>query len=166
MTVSIIVAVANNGVIGNAQALPWNLPADMKFFKETTLNHVVIMGRNTALALGQPLKNRVNLVISSTAQFLSEGFSIFPSLESALDSLKQSITKDEVFIIGGGVLYAYALDHKLVDRIYLTEIDTDVEGDTYFPKLKSDEWIQVAAVKYEKDERNAFDMCFVTLERK
>jgi dihydrofolate reductase len=166
MIISIIVAVANNGVIGNAQGLPWHLPADMKFFKETTQNHTVIMGRRTAEALGRPLKNRTNLVISSTPQALPEGFILFSSLESALDSLKDSMKEEEIFVIGGGVLYTYALDHDLVDKIYLTEIDTEVEGDTYFPKLKTEHWNRIAEWKYFKDERNAFDMCFVTLERK
>jgi dihydrofolate reductase len=165
MTLSIIVAVTRNGVIGNAQGLPWHLPADMKFFKETTQHHTVIMGRKTAEALQKPLKNRVNWVISASGTSLPEGFIVCTSLELALESLQKHPTDEEIFLIGGGMLYQYALQHNMVHKIYLTEIDAEIEGDTYFPKLDTKIWKRIQEQSYEKDERNAYDMCFVTLER-
>lgn len=134
--VSLIAAVARNGVIGRDNALPWHLPEDLKHFRTLTIGHPVIMGRRTYQSIGRPLPGRRNMIISRDPRFRADGCETFPSLERALEACAH--TTDEVFIIGGAQLYAHAL--PAAQRLYLTEIDRDVPGDTCFPSFDRQRW--------------------------
>ena len=132
--ISIIAAVSNNGVIGVDNKLPWDLPEDLKRFKELTTGNVVIMGRKTYESIGKPLPNRINIVITRNKDFFVPDVLTANSLNSAL--LKAGGNKD-IFIIGGGEIYKQSMD--FVDKLYITEVDMEVEGDTTFPTI-SDKW--------------------------
>lgn len=148
MTISIIVAVAKNNVIGKDNKLPWHLPEDLKHFKELTSGHTVIMGRKTFESIGRPLPNRKNIVISRNENFKANDMEVVHSIEQALDLTKN---EDEVFIIGGAEIYKQAL--LLVNKIYLTRINKDYEGDAYFPEL-GPEWKEAECLKKE-----GFEFC-------
>ena len=132
--ISIIAAVSKNGVIGVDNTLPWDLPVDLKRFKEITTGNVVIMGRKTYESIGKALPNRVNIVVTRDKNFFVSGVLSVNSLDSAL--LKAGNNKD-IFIIGGGEIYRQSMD--FVDKLYITEVDMEVEGDTTFPTI-SDKW--------------------------
>ena len=132
--ISIIAAVSNNGVIGVDNKLPWDLPEDLKRFKELTTGNVVIMGRKTYESIGKPLPNRINIVITRNKDFFVPGVLTANSLNSAL--LKAGGNKD-IFIIGGGEIYEQSMG--FADKLYITEVDMEVEGDTKFPTI-SDQW--------------------------
>ena len=162
---SIIVARANNGVIGKDNNLIWHMPHDLKFFKETTSGHFVLMGRKSYEAIGKPLPNRLNIVITRNQEYVVEGAMVVHSLESALE-LAQKQKQQEVFILGGGEIYRQAFKSELVDRIYLTEIKESFEGDTFFPELDDAQWKETHREEYKADEKNPHDYAFVILERK
>lgn len=130
MIISMIACMAKNRVIGSNNRIPWYIPLDLIFFKNTTINHPVIMGKNTFLSLKKPLEGRLNIVISKTLENC-DGVLIFKSLEEALDYLKFRCT--ECFIIGGEKMYKEGL--KYCDFIYLNKIDKNFKGDIYFPKI-------------------------------
>ena len=135
MIVSLIVAVSENGVIGKDNDLIWHLPKDMRFFKETTMGHHVIMGRKNFESIPHkysPLPNRTNVIITRQADYIAEGCVGVNSVEAALEIAKQN-GDTEPFIIGGGQIYKIALENNLVDRIYLTKIHHTFDGDTFFP---------------------------------
>jgi dihydrofolate reductase len=161
--ISIIVAQAHNRVIGNKGDQPFYLPADLRHFRELTTGHTVIMGRKTYEAihnrLGHALPNRTNIVISRT---LSSGddYTVAPSLEAALALLPAS---DESFIIGGAQVYEAAIPKA--DRIYLTQVEADLDGDTHFPELSGAAWHQSNKETHSADSDNQYDYTFITLER-
>ena len=166
MGVSLIVAVAENGVIGKDNDLIWHLPKDMRFFKETTLGHHVIMGRKNFESIPhkyRPLPNRTNVVITRQADYTAEGCVIVNSLGSALQIAKQN-GDIEPFIIGGGQIYKLALEAKLVDKIYLTKINHTFDGDTFFPELEN-EWEEVERIDCKADEKHAHDYSFFTFKK-
>ena len=139
-----IVACAHNRTIGADGGLPWHIPEDFRWFKKVTMGHPVIMGRRTYESIGRPLPGRLNLVISRNKDWQAPGVETFTSIEAALDYCK-SVTADwghEVYIIGGGELYAATL--PLVDRIFLTEIDLKVDGDTFYPEIPADQFLVVS----------------------
>ena len=155
MKVSLIVAVAENGVIGKDNDLIWHLPKDMRFFKETTTGHHVIMGRKNFESIPErfrPLPNRTNVVITRQSDYQAEGCVVVNSLEAALEVAQHNGDK-EPFIIGGGQIYKLALDRNLVDKIYLTKVHQAFDGDTFFPKL-SEEWQEIHREDYESDEKH------------
>lgn len=164
--ISLIVAQANHRVIGNKNDLPWYLPADLKHFKNITSGHTVIMGRKTYESiynrLGGPLPNRTNIVISRSKADFPDGFEAYRSLQDALTNLDND---REIFIIGGAQIYRESLDQRLVDKIYLTKIDYDIEGDTFFPELEKSEWREVSFQNYSKDTLNPYNYKFIILER-
>ncbi|WP_337045094.1 dihydrofolate reductase [Emticicia sp. 17c] len=163
--ISIIVAVAENGAIGKDNQLLWRLSADLKQFKALTTGHAIIMGRKTFDSIGKPLPNRTNIVVSRQKSVSAdEAVLVASSLQEAIKLAYQVKADDEVFIIGGGNIYEQALE--LTDKIYLTEVKANIEGDTFFPKLKADEWKEVARQAYEKDEKNDYDFEVITLVRK
>lgn len=163
--ISIIVAVAENGAIGKDNQLLWRLSADLKQFKALTTGHVIIMGRKTFDSIGKPLPNRTNIVVSRQKSVSAdEAVLVASSLQEAIKLAYQVKGDDEVFIIGGGNIYEQALE--LTDKIYLTEVKANIEGDTFFPKLNADEWKEVARQAYEKDEKNDYDFEVITLVRK
>lgn len=161
---SIIVAVSENGVIGKDNQLLWRLSADLKYFKNLTSNHAVIMGRKTYESIGKPLPNRINIVISGNNSFSAERIEVVSSLEKAIEKAQNLLPNDEIFIIGGGSIYKQAL--SIADKIYYTEVKTNIEGDTFFPKLDSETWKEVSRISYQADEKNEFDYAFVIYERR
>lgn len=162
--ISIIVATAENGVIGKDNQLLWKLSADLKQFKNLTTGHSVIMGRKTFESIGRPLPNRTNIVISRQQDFvLPEGVLKASSLENAIELAKTHEGSEEIFIIGGGNVYEQAL--KITDKIYLTEVDANIEGDAFFPTLDMSEWTETSRVSHHKDEKNEYDFDFVVLKR-
>jgi len=160
MDISIIVATAINGGIGKNNQLLWHLPADLKFFKETTTGHPVIMGRKTFESVGRPLPNRTNIVITRNVDWHHEGVKVAKSLKEALSFCPEHSSPK---IIGGGEIYREAL--PMANRIYLTLVATSPDADTYFPPIHPGEWKEVECTKKLKDDKNEFDMEFKIFER-
>ena len=158
--ISIIVAIAENGVIGDKNALLWNIKEDMRRFRTTTTGHPVIMGRKTYESLGRPLPNRTNVVISRTIGEI-EGCTVVRSLEEAVALFP---AEEEVFVIGGAQIYALALE--VADRIYLTRVEHDYEGDTSFPKWDESKWQLVDSEAYPCGEKYPYPFAFERYERK
>ena len=158
MTLSLIVAMTKNHVIGQENKMPWHLPADLAWFRQNTLGKPVIMGRKTFESIGRPLPKRTNIVLSRQP-FIHEGVLWKDSMESAVAGDSQ-----ELMIIGGGQLFKQAL--PLANRLYLTEIQTELAGDTFFPQIAYDEW----DIEFEQwrpaDEQNPYDCRFLILRRK
>lgn len=159
--ITLVVAVARNGVIGRGAALPWHLPDDLRRFKALTLGKPVIMGRRTFESIGRPLPGRRNLVLARSAAPLPEGVERVASLAEAL---ARCAGVDEVCVIGGGEIFRLAL--PLADRIELTEVRADIEGDVHFPAPDRAQWRECARSEHAADERHAYPMSFVTLERR
>lgn len=136
MKISIIAAVAANRVIGRQGKIPWKIPGEQKLFKKITFGHAVIMGRRTYESIGRPLPGRLNIIVTRNRNYLAAGCSVVHDLPGALNSCPQD--EDEAFICGGGQLYHEAL--PLADRIYLTVIQKEIPGDTYFPDIASNEF--------------------------
>jgi len=156
-----MVAMARNGVIGRDNALPWHLPEDLKHFKALTLGKPVLMGRRTFESIGKPLPGRTNLVLTRAACWSSPGTVVVHSLQEALD---RAGDVPELAGIGGAEVFRLLL--PLASCIHLTRIDADIAGNTRFPPLEPAEWVEVARRSFRADERNAYDMTFVTLERR
>ena len=152
---------AENRVIGRDGGLPWRLPDDLKHFKRLTVDHTVIMGRKTFDEIRRPLANRRNVVISRNPDFRPPGATVVPSLREAL---ALGATEREVFVIGGGEIYRLAL--PVADRIYLTVVHAEVDGDTWFPAFeRSDGWVLVSEETHARDARHAHAFTFRTYER-
>lgn len=162
MTISAIVATAKGNVIGKDNDIPWYLPADLKYFKKQTLNHHIIMGRKTYQSIGRPLPKRTNIVITRDPFFIATNCIVCSSVEDALE-IAQDNGEQEAFIIGGGMIYE--LTQQYWDRVYLTEVDLEVEGDIYFPALKEEEWKLISSNPQKADEKNEFDYTFKIFER-
>lgn len=157
--VALIAAVASNGVIGSDNALPWRLPEDLKRFKALTLGHPVIMGRKTFESIGRPLPGRRNIVISRNAAFSAEGCETAASLDAALAACAG--TTDEVFIIGGEQIYAAAMPHA--ERLYLTEIQAEFQGDARFPEFDRGAWHETVRERHRTD--GGFEFAFAVYDR-
>lgn len=167
MIVSAIAAVAQNGIIGNKGDLPWHLPDDLKYFQRITKGHHVITGRKNYESIPakyRPLKDRVNIVVTRNTNYEAPGALVVVSLAAGLE-IAHLGNDPETFIIGGGQIYREALTMRLVDRLYLTLVHGDVEGDTHFPQLDPGEWQEMERTRHEADERHAFAFSFVVLER-
>jgi dihydrofolate reductase len=160
MIISIIVAVAENQVIGFDNHLLWHISEDLKRFKNLTTGHHVIMGRKTYESVGKPLPGRVNIVISRQENFKVEGCLVANSLENALELAKQD---SEVFIIGGGEIYNQAL--PITDKIYLTRVHAGFPGDTFFPELNLSEWNTESITKGKPANDDGFGYTFINLVR-
>ncbi len=157
MTVSLIVAVSSNGVIGRDGDLPWHLPRDLRHFKATTMGHHLIVGRRTWEEVGQPLPGRAMIVVTRDRDFVVPGATVVHSLEEALHA---AAADDEPFIGGGAHIYRAALEDGVVDRIYLTRVHAEVDGDTVFPSVDWQRWRLVSEEHYPADERNEFAVTF------
>ncbi len=157
---SIIAALSRNGVIGKDNQLPWRLPADLKHFKAVTLGKPVIMGRKTFESIGKPLPGRANIVVSRDPQFRAAGIAVAHSLD---DALAQVHAAPEIMLIGGAQLYAQTLPRA--QRLYLTLIGTDIDGDTHFPQYDPTEWREMAREDHAPNENNPYPYSFVVLER-
>lgn len=158
--ISIIVAVAKNGVIGDKNSLLWHLREDMIHFRTTTSGHPVVMGRKTYDSIGRPLPKRTNVVITRDTNLTIEGCTMAHSLEEAVALFDKS---EEVFIIGGAQIYRQAL--PLADRIYLTVIDKEYEGDTSFPEIDYSQWREYSREEFARGEEFEHPFSFITLER-
>ena len=157
---SLIVAMSNNRVIGANNTLPWHLPADLEHFRALTMGHPIIMGRKTHESIGKPLPGRENIVVSANKNFSAPGCTLVPSLHAAIEACGKA---EEIFFIGGNTLYQQAL--PLTERIYLTQVDCAVKGDTFFPALDMKTWREVASEARPADEKNAYACRFVTLDK-
>ena len=164
MIFSAIVATDKNGVIGKDDDIPWHLPADLKYFKRRTLNHHIIMGRKTFESIGRPLPKRTNIIVTRNPFFMVSNCLVAGSLQEAID-LARNNGEDEAFIIGGGTIYEQAM--PLTDRLYLTEVDTEVEnGEVFFPAVDPAVWSEVSSEAHQPDEKNPHAYTFKVLERK
>jgi len=160
----IIAAVSKNYALGKENKLLWHLPKDFKFFKETTLGHPIIMGRKTFESLPKALPGRTNIVVTGDRNYVKEGATVVHSLE---DAIKIGLSEnEEVFICGGGQIYKEALEKGLVDKILLTEIDAEIDGDAFFPSFDKQEWEISKKECHTKDEKHDFDFCFVEYLKK
>lgn len=166
MTLSLVVAMSENRVIGRGNKLPWHLPADLKYFKKLTTGHVVIMGRKTFESIGcKPLSNRPTVVVTSDRQFAAPGAHVAGSLDAALRQACE-ITGDperELFILGGSQVFREAL--PIADRLYVTVVHAHIEGDTYFPEYDLNQWKLTSHERREADHENAYAMSFQVHER-
>ena len=147
--ISIIVAKSKNNVIGNGGSIPWKLPKDFAYFKKTTLNHTVIMGRKTFESIGKPLKERRNIILTKNENYQVDGCEIYFSLE---DAIKACQGEQEIFIIGGQKIYEEAL--PVATTVHLTEVDAEIDGDTHFPELKNEDWKQIRKNDHFSDEKH------------
>jgi len=159
--VSLIVAMAQNGVIGRGNALPWRLPEDLKRFRAFTLGKPILMGRKTFESLGRPLPGRANLVLTRDRGWFSHGVIVVHSVEEAL---AQAGASDELVAIGGAEIYRLVL--PFARRIYLTHVHADVPGDTFFPDFDPTQWADVECSTHPADDEHAYPVTFVTLERR
>lgn len=159
--VSFIVAMAKNRVIGKDNTLPWHLPADLQHFKQLTLGKPIIMGRKTYESIGRPLPNRTNIIITRDPQFTAEGCKVCHSVAEAFALVADS---EELMVIGGAAIFAQCF--PMADTMYLTYIDAELTGDTYFPAWNAAEWQEVERQNCQPDEKNAYAYSFVTLKRK
>ena len=157
--VSLIVAIAENGVIGDKNSLLWNIREDMRRFRTTTSGHPVIMGRKTYDSIGRPLPKRTNVVITRS-DISIEGCQVVHSLEEAISLFPQD---EEIFIIGGAQIYEQAL--PLVDRLYLTVVHRAYEGDTSFPSLDMSQWREIAREEFVRGEEFDAPFSFIDYER-
>jgi dihydrofolate reductase len=164
--ITAVVAMAKNGVIGRSGDLPWYLPADLRHFKTITLGHPVIMGRKTwesiYARLGKALPERTNIVLTRDRSFTAAGAVVVGSLDEALAAADEASDR-EVMVIGGAQVYEAVLPR--LDRIYLTRVDADIEGDTFFPE-PGKEWVEVAREKHAPDDKNPYPYTFITLDRR
>lgn len=160
MRITLVAAVAKNGVIGRDGDLPWRLPDDLQAFKRLTLGKPVVMGRKTWESIGRPLPERLNVVMTRSEGFAAPGASVVSSAEAALELLADQA---EVMVIGGGAIYRQFLGRA--DRIYLTEVDAEIDGDVTFPDLDAAEWVEVSREHHPADERHAHAFTLVRLDR-
>jgi len=159
LTISIIAAASTNNVIGKDNKLIWRLPADMRFFKNKTLGHHVIMGRKTYESMMKPLPDRINIVISTDENYTAEGCIVVHSLK---DALLKAIGNSETFIIGGAEIYRQAM--ALATRIYLTRIHSTFDGDAFFPDIDETRWLLTERKDFEADEKNPYSYSFLTYD--
>nr|MBS0036688.1 dihydrofolate reductase [Saprospiraceae bacterium] len=163
MTISAIAAMSKNRVIGKDNQIPWYLPNDLKYFKKKTTGHHLLMGRKSFRSIGKPLPNRVNIVLTRDPFFMASGIIVAHSVEEALNIAKNA-EEDEFFIAGGGEIYRQCL--PITDRIYLTEIDLVVEGDTFFPELPEGQWKLIAEDPHPADEKNKYAYNFKVYQKR
>ncbi|SFM74446.1 dihydrofolate reductase [Marinobacter zhejiangensis] len=167
MRKALIVAMARNRVIGRNNALPWYLPEDLRYFKQATMGKPIIMGRKTWDSIGRALPGRLNVVISRNEAWQApEGTRGACSLDAALVQAEAQAELDgcdEVMVIGGSQIYGEAL--PLVDRMYITQVHAEVEGDAYFPELNWDEWEEIGREDFSASDNNPYDYSFVVYQR-
>lgn len=166
MKISMAFAMAQNRVIGRDNALPWHLPKDLQYFKQITLGKPILMGRKTFDSIGRPLPGRPNIVITRNADWQHEGVHVVHSIDEALAlgvELAEQKDVEELMVIGGSQIYTALLDRA--DRLYMTQVHGEVEGDDYFPAFSLDDWQQSSAEHHSADESNPYDYSFLVLDR-
>lgn len=163
---SLVVAMAQNNVIGRNNTLPWRLPKDLKYFKNLTMGYPIVMGRKTYDSIGRPLPGRTNIVVSAQPDWAQDGVTKVSSLAEAL-ALARSIAKqsqlNEIMLIGGASLYGQSL--AFASKLYVTEVKSDVEGDALFPEFDKSEWSECKREDCESDDDNPYDYAFVVYKR-
>ena len=166
MKIAMIWGMSRNRTIGRNNALPWHLSEDLKYFKRVTMGKPIIMGRKTWESIGRPLPGRSNIVISRDPNYSAEGIKVVGTLEEAI-SLAESIAlidgADEVVVIGGAQIYALTL--PIADRLYMTQVHAEVEGDAFFPQFDLTQWHEVGREDFSAAGPNPYDYSFVVLER-
>jgi dihydrofolate reductase len=160
MKISLIVGMASNRVIGAENKMPWHLSADLKRFKKITMGSPILMGRKTHESIGKALPGRTNIVISRNSHYRAQGCQVYSDITSALDSFPEC---QEIFIIGGASLYETMLPEA--DSIYLTQIHQSFSGDTYFPEIDSNDWVEIEHERIDNDPDVTFSYSFIKLER-
>ena len=145
----------DNGIGADNQLL-WHLPKDLKYFKETTTDHPIIMGRKTYESIGKPLPNRTNIVVSKRKDWFEEGILIVGSVKEALKFAKKM--NENIFVIGGGNIYEQTID--LADKLQVTLVKTQSKAEVFFPKINLKVWDKTAEICHEKDDKNEYDFCF------
>jgi len=163
MIISAIVAIDQKSAIGKDNQIPWYLPADLKYFKNTTIGSPVIMGRKSFQSIGRPLPKRMNIVISRNPFFIASGIFVVADIEEAL-RLAAEENSEEVFIIGGGTIYQAT--QELWDRLYITEVELDSGGDVFFPAIDPNEWEEISRESHLADEKNEYNYTFIVYNRK
>lgn len=158
--ISMIVAADENNIIGKDNQLIWHLPDDLKFFKQKTSGHCIIMGRHTFESVGKPLPNRTNIIITRDQNYTAEGCQVVHSLEDALELAKED---DNPFIVGGEQIYRLAL--PMADQVYLTRVHHEFEGDRHFPELGG-EWVETESIPHASDEKHQYAFTFKTYEKR
>lgn len=167
MIVSLIVAVAQNYVIGKDNNLVWHLPADMNYFKKTTLGHHIVCGRKNYLSIPKkfrPLVDRTNIVLTRNNDFYEEGIVVLNDIESAIDYAKKN-NETELFVIGGGEIYKQYLNAGLIDKMYITWVKANFDGDTYFPTFDFPKWKKVSSETRLANEKNKYDLEFAVYQK-
>jgi len=162
MRISLVVAAAQNGVIGSNGKMPWHLPADLKHFKNVTWGLPIIMGRKTFESLGKPLPGRQNIVITRNIDFRPDGVQVAAGPEQAL-SLASETDSNEVCVIEGGEIYKIFFEKA--NRIYLTRVQASMEGDTYFPSFDLKQWALTSQLHHPADEKNSVDLVYEQWDR-
>lgn len=162
MIISCIVAVAHNNVIGKDNDIPWYLPADLKYFKKTTLDHHILMGRNCYVSIGKPLPKRTNVIVSRDPYFISSNCLVARSIQEGLELAFDNGEK-ECFVIGGGTIYDQT--QNLWDRLYMTEVDLEIEGDIFFPEVDINQWNLLSQEDHLSDEKNLYNYSFKVYQR-
>ncbi|GMR08810.1 MAG: type 3 dihydrofolate reductase [Gammaproteobacteria bacterium] len=162
MSISIIAAMDKHRVIGTENRLPWRLPADMQWFRRHTLGKPVVMGRKTFASLGRPLAGRTNIVITRDPGFRVDGVVVVHNIDDAIEAARK--VGQEVMIIGGASFYEQMLPRA--DKLYLTLVDGEFDGDAWFPEFDMAEWRELESNRYDADEKNPHDYRFVILERR
>ena len=158
--ISLIVAASTNNVIGVKGELPWRLSGDLKRFKALTMGKPIVMGRLTYESIGRPLPGRQNIVITRQADYRAVGCDVVTSVDAAISVAGEA---EEIMIIGGGHIYKEFLPQA--DRIYLTRVQAEIEGDVFLPGLSPDEWVETASERHAADEANDYEFVFTTLDR-
>ncbi len=158
-SISLIAAMANNRIIGKNNALPWHLPADLKHFKNVTMGKPIVMGRKTFESIGRPLPGRQNIIVTRDKNFKAEGCTIIHKI----NEIHSCTDAPEIMVIGGAEIYKQLLPQA--HRLYLTFIQANFEGDSYFPQWQQDEWREIAREDHVADEINKYDYSFVILEK-
>lgn len=167
MIVSLIAAVPANGAIGKDNQLIWDLPKDMKFFMDSTMNHNIIMGRKNFESIPEkyrPLRNRTNIIVTRNTNYKADNCFVTHSIKSAINIANQN-DESECFIIGGGEIYRQSLENELVDRMYITHIKSSFEGDTFFPKVDWTKWKKRNLFSHSSDLENPHDFDVVCYEK-
>jgi len=160
MKMSLIAAMDRNRLIGNKNQLPWHLPADLAHFKQVTMGKPIVMGRKTYESIGKPLPGRTNIVISRS-DYKAEGVEVVSSICAAVAKVANA---DELVVIGGSTIYEMVID--VVDQMYLTFVEAEFTGDTWFPAFDSEKWFISSEEKHAADEKNKYDYRYVTYEKK
>lgn len=163
MTISCIVAKANNNVIGHNNKMPWHISEDLKYFKKVTSGHTIILGRKNYESIGRPLPNRTNIIVTRDKTFKCPSCVVVHSIEIALKYAFEN-GENEAFIIGGGQIYKQTIEYW--DKLYITEIDEEFEGDVFFPEVNYKEWKLISKQCLNKNKNNKYNFCFNVFERK